>query len=75
MAKDTCVMCGEITPYDFETNIHLRYGYVEGMGQLCRSCYNGEKNDEILTIPKKIVRDTPNDMELGEKIRYISNNS
>ena len=55
MAKDTCVMCGEITPYDFETNIHLRYGYVEGMGQLCQSCYNGEKNDDTLIIPKKIV--------------------
>ena len=48
MAKDTCVMCGNVTPYDFETNIHLRYGYVEGMGQLCQPCYNGEKNEEIV---------------------------
>ena len=73
MAKDTCVMCGKITPYDYETNIHLRYGYVEGMGQLCLPCYNGEKNEETLTITKKMVRDTPNDMDLGEKIRNIVN--
>jgi hypothetical protein len=73
MAKDTCVMCGKITPYDYETNIHLRNGYVEGMGQLCQHCYNGEKNEETLIITKKMVRDTPNDMDLGEKIRNIVN--
>jgi len=75
MAKDVCVICGVTTEYDFETNIHYRYGYVEGMGQLCKSCYNGEKNEEILIIPKKIINDTPNDMDLGSKIRYLNSNT
>jgi hypothetical protein len=39
MAKDLCVMCGRQTDYDFETHIDYRYGYVEGAGQLCKSCY------------------------------------
>jgi hypothetical protein len=35
MAKDYCIMCGVETPYDFETHIDLRIGYIEGAGQLC----------------------------------------
>ena len=36
MAKDKCIMCGADTPYDFETHIDYRYGYVEGAGQCCK---------------------------------------
>jgi hypothetical protein len=40
MAKEKCVMCGCTTDYDFERHIDYRYGYVEGVGQLCKSCYD-----------------------------------
>ena len=72
---ETCVLCGEKTDVKITTHIDYRYGYVEGMGQLCKSCYNGEKNEEILIIPKKIINDTPNDMDLGSKIRYLNSNT
>ncbi len=47
MAKDTCIMCGVETPYDFETHIDLRIGYIEGAGQLCSACYNKGKIVEL----------------------------
>jgi hypothetical protein len=73
MEKEKCVMCGNLTPYEFETNINLRYGYIEGMGQLCSDCYNDKPKKDSITIPISVVRETPNDMELGEKIRYLTN--
>ena len=39
MAKDNCIMCGVETPYEFETHIDMRVGYIEGAGQLCKDCY------------------------------------
>jgi hypothetical protein len=33
MAKDTCVLCGTETPYEFETHVDFRHGYREGAGQ------------------------------------------
>jgi len=71
MAKDTCVICGVETPYEFETNINFRHGYVEGVGQLCKGCYESD-NTKNLCIPIRLIRDTPNDMELGEKVRRLS---
>ncbi len=71
MSKDKCVMCGEETEYDFNTHVDLRYRYIEGMGQLCKKCHNDEKSEETVTIPLDLIRSTPNDMELGEKIRKI----
>lgn len=71
MAKDTCVICGVETPYEFETHIDLRCGYVEGLGQLCEKC-NRSKETKNLCIPIDLIRDTPNDMELGEKVRRLS---
>lgn len=32
---DTCVICGNITPYLKSTHIDYRIGYVEGAGQTC----------------------------------------
>ena len=67
-----CVVCGEETPYTIDTHIDFRYGYIEGMGQLCRICYHNTPEEKThLTISKNIVRDTPNDAELGGKIRQI----
>ena len=33
--KDKCVLCGKETPYDKETPIDKRRGYIEGCGQTC----------------------------------------
>lgn len=37
--KETCVLCGQETAYDFKTPITQREFYVEGAGQLCRRCF------------------------------------
>jgi len=71
MAKDTCVMCGVETPYNYETHIDFRDGYVEGVGQLCKKCFERD-NTETISIPLSFIKNTPNDMELGEKVRIMS---
>jgi hypothetical protein len=38
--KDTCIVCGVDTPYNLTENIHNRYFYVEGDGQLCKDFYD-----------------------------------
>ena len=35
---DSCVSCGELTKYKKTDHIDMRYGYVEGAGQLCCKC-------------------------------------
>jgi hypothetical protein len=71
--KEKCVICKSETPYDITTHIDERIGYVEGVGQLCRRCYNSEDDDYVkaISIPIDLIRTTPNDMELGEIIRSI----
>lgn len=73
MEKEKCVMCGVETVYNVSTNIDMRAGYIEGIGQLCLKCYNndGINDDEVICIPKKMVLDNPNDSVLGSKIRRI----
>lgn len=66
--KEKCVMCGNETQYDVSLNINLRYGYIEGMGQLCGSCYQGSSRASIL-VDHRTILDTPNDSELGMKVR------
>ena len=72
---DTCVLCGEVTPYKRSTHIDYRYGYVEGAGQLCKSCYDRGTERRQIVIPADLVYNTPNDQELGEKIRQIYNSN
>jgi hypothetical protein len=36
--KEICVLCGKETPYETTRDINLRFGYVEGAGQLCANC-------------------------------------
>jgi hypothetical protein len=36
--KELCVSCGNETPYNFETPIQARIGYIEGAGQICIPC-------------------------------------
>jgi len=67
---ETCVMCGRETTTLKTTHVDFRYGYVEGAGQLCRECYLGEDRN-LITINSRMILDTPNDMELGKKVRQI----
>lgn len=72
--KEKCVMCGELTQYNISDNINLRYGYIEGMGQLCSSCYQGSSRTSML-VDHRTIMDTPNDMELGMKVRQAYHDS
>lgn len=75
MSKDLCILCGSESPYDFETNINMRIGYIEGAGQLCSECYNNGNDREQILIPKSFIKRYPNDFELGSKVReYYYNN-
>ena len=67
---ETCVMCGKKTTTLKTTHVDFRYGYVEGAGQLCRECYLGE-NRNLITIEGRTILDTPNDAELGAKVRQM----
>jgi hypothetical protein len=67
---ETCVMCGEETTTLKTTHVDFRYGYVEGAGQLCRQCYLGE-NRNLITVEGRTILDTPNDAELGAKVREL----
>jgi len=87
MAKDLCIMCGKETAYDFETHIDLRIGYIEGAGQLCHYCYTNQERKvlypedyvtktmknrtTLITISGEDILNTPNDFELGEKVRRL----
>jgi len=37
---EKCVSCGEATEYPITTSIDIREHYVEGAGQLCKTCYD-----------------------------------
>lgn len=85
MPKEICILCGNETHEELTTHVDFRTGYIEGMGQLCISCYgksnyqDGATNDEIkrimknrttlVTISAEDILNTPNDMELGRKVR------
>jgi hypothetical protein len=66
--KEKCVMCGGETQYNIYDHINIRYGYIEGMGQLCNPCYQGSSRSSLL-VDHRTIMDTPNDMELGMKVR------
>ena len=37
--REKCVSCGVDTPYHYDTSIEYRDYYIEGGGQLCKTCY------------------------------------
>lgn len=89
MATEGCVMCAKDTGVEINTHIDFRQNYVEGMGQLCKECYEhpmtenyqgfkqfskGEDVNRII-IDAKLISDTPNDSELGAKLRKMFLNS
>ena len=71
MTKDHCILCGVETPYDYNTHIDMRLGYIEGAGQLCSACWDRGNDRSMLAVPEYIIRNTPNDMELGGKVRNL----
>ena len=68
---EKCVMCGEDTAYRLKEHIDMRTGYIEGAGQLCSRCYNKGTERRHLAVPMNVIYDTPNDAELGAKIRQL----
>lgn len=69
--KDPCVLCGIETAYDETTHIDMRNSYVEGVGQLCSSCYLYGSNRKHILVSEATIMNTPNNSELGSKVREI----
>ena len=67
---EDCIMCGKKTTTLKTTHVDFRYGYVDGAGQMCRECYLGE-NRNLITVEGRTILDTPNDSELGAKVREL----
>jgi hypothetical protein len=67
---EDCIMCGKKTTTLKTAHVDFRYGYVEGAGQMCRECYLGE-NRNLITVEGRTILDTPNDSELGAKVREL----
>lgn len=78
---ETCVLCGKLTDVRIDTHIDYRYGYVEGSGQCCRTCYNKTNDDytervmrnrtTLITISAEDILNSPNDFDLGAKVRQL----
>jgi hypothetical protein len=70
---EKCVICGKDTPYRFNDHIDLRIGYVEGSGQGCYQSHmcSQERSRRLITISEELVYNTPNDQELGSKVREL----
>jgi len=67
---ENCIICGEETTTLKTTHVDFRYGYVDGAGQLCRQCYMISSRN-LITIDERTILDTPNNDELGAKVRKI----
>lgn len=82
---EKCVICGEPTQYRFNDHIDYRFNYVEGAGQLCSKCYHFDtisvtkdenpipldSHRQLFTVSEYTVLSTPNDQELGNKVRQL----
>ena len=44
---------------------------VEGLGQLCPSCYTHGTNRNNILVPEAVIINTPNNDELGSKVRQL----
>jgi mannose-6-phosphate isomerase-like protein (cupin superfamily) len=47
---EKCVSCGVDTGVNVHTHVDFRFYFVEGAGQLCKSCYNKVYNIETEEI-------------------------
>lgn len=71
MEKDKCILCGKDSPYEFNVDINFRHGYIEGAGQLCEECWEAGTDRSSILVPSSMIRYTPNDAELGAKVRRL----
>jgi hypothetical protein len=69
--KDLCISCGKESLFNIEDHIDMRYGYIEGAGQLCHACWIRGTDRKQFLVPHNIVYNTPNDQELGAKVREL----
>lgn len=54
--KEYCILCHAATQYSIDTPINERNYYIEGVGQLCRKCYeenSGEDGGIRITLFKE----------------------
>lgn len=78
--KEKCIICGKETKYDVNTNIDLRYNYVEGAGQLCNDCAKGDNtrqsdvsSNEYVMVSHKDILSRSNNFDLGLFVRTLFN--
>lgn len=79
MPKEICIKCGKETHEEITTHVDFRTGYIEGSGQLCISCYQQDndlneimrKRTSLITVSVETILDTPNDADLGRKVRNM----
>ena len=69
--KDLCVSCGAETAYEVSTHVDMRNSYIEGVGQLCSKCFTSGTNRNHILVPEVTIINTPNNSELGAKVREI----
>jgi hypothetical protein len=68
---DHCILCGVETAYKRSTHVDMRLGYIEGAGQLCPSCYSKGTEHGAIAVDYNTILGTPNDQELGAKVRKL----
>ena len=66
-----CIICGVETSVKIGTHIDMRYGYIEGAGQLCSNCWSRGTEHGAVAVDYNTILGTPNDQELGAKVRQL----
>jgi hypothetical protein len=66
-----CILCGVETSVKIGTHIDMRHGYIEGAGQLCPNCYSRGTEHGAIAVDYNTILGTPNDQELGSKVRKL----
>jgi hypothetical protein len=41
---EKCIVCDKVTNVPINLNVSLRHNYVEGAGQLCKTCHDNIDN-------------------------------
>lgn len=54
--KDLCISCKIETEYSHDTSLDYREYYIEGAGQLCKSCY-----DNIINNLREVAKTLPDE--------------
>lgn len=54
--KDLCISCKIETEYSHDTSLDYREYYIEGAGQLCKSCH-----DNIISNLREVAKTLPDE--------------